>query len=278
MRRTRIAVCSWSLAPGNPEDLLQSLEQVDLTAVQLALTPVVQDPAWECAISVLRDRGITITSGMLEPVGEDYSTLESIARTGGIRDSECWEANRELAESVAVCAEAEGIALVTFHAGFLPHDTRDPERVILLDRLREVADLFSGHGVRLAFETGQESAATLVGALEDLACPHVGVNFDPANMILYGMGDPVDALRLLAPYVMQVHIKDARETEEPGTWGTEVPVGTGDVDWDALLTVVRTMSINPDLVVEREGGSQRQEDIRTAIALLGAHGFNGDAS
>ncbi|HIA27537.1 MAG TPA: hypothetical protein EYN79_05370, partial [Planctomycetes bacterium] len=88
-------------------------------------------------------------------------------------------------------------------------------------------------GVKLALETGQESAATLEGALEALGRSDVGVNFDPANMILYGMGNPVEALVRLAPRVAQIHIKDALASEVAGEWGSEVVVGTGEVDWQA---------------------------------------------
>jgi sugar phosphate isomerase/epimerase len=138
----------------------------------------------------------------------------------------------------------------------------------MVARLREVADLFAARGVRVAFETGQEAADTLLGALEEIAHPNVGVNFDPANMILYGMGDPVAALRALAAHVRQVHVKDAVSTDVPGTWGREVVAGTGAVDWKAFLAEVRRLPRAVDLVIEREAGPTREADIRAAAALV----------
>ena len=266
---TRLAACSWSLRTASPDELADALDRCGLRAVQLALVPCVEDAAaWGGAVERLRARGIETVSGMLATVGEDYSTLETIARTGGVRPDATWPATRALAERVAAFAGAHGVGLVTFHAGFIPHERGSTERRAMVARLREVADLFAARGVRVAFETGQEAADTLLGALEEIAHPNVGVNFDPANMILYGMGDPVAALRALAPHVRQVHVKDAVPTAVPGTWGREVVAGTGAVDWKAFLAEVRRLPRAVDLVIEREAGPTREADIRAAAALV----------
>ena len=266
---SRLAACSWSLRTASPDELADALERCGLRAVQLALVPCVEDAAaWGGAIERLRARGIETVSGMLATVGEDYSTLETIARTGGVRPDATWPATRALAERVAAFAGAHGVGLVTFHAGFIPHERGSTERRAMVARLREVANLFAARGVRVAFETGQEAADTLLGALEEIAHPNVGVNFDPANMILYGMGDPVAALRALAAHVRQVHVKDAVPTDVPGTWGREVVAGTGAVDWKAFLAEVRRLPRAVDLVIEREAGPTREADIRAAAALV----------
>jgi sugar phosphate isomerase/epimerase len=90
------------------------------------------------------------------------------------------------------------------------------------------------------------------------------VNFDPANMILYDKGDPIQALRTLGPWLKQCHIKDAVKTKVPGTWGEEVTVGTGQVDWRAFFRVLQERHFSGDLAIEREAGHQRVADIRTA--------------
>ena len=240
--------------------------------VQLALVPVVTRPeAWGAALQELPAAGIRIASGMLAMVGEDYTTLESIRRTGGVRPDGDWPANRALAADVARAAGEAGLELVTFHAGFLDERREAPARRVMIERLREVVDVFAGHGVGVALETGQETAGTLAGVLEELDRPAAGVNFDPANMILYGMGDPVEALRRLAPAVRQVHVKDALPADAPGTWGTEVPAGTGAVDWDAFFDAV--LSIDPPVVfvIEREAGEDPLGDIAAARDLIELH-------
>ena len=265
----RLGVCSWSLQPRNGADLLGSVTRLGLPKIQLALGPVVEDPeGFGDVMSGLRDAGVVIASGMLEAVGEDYSTLETIKATGGVRPDEHWPATLERGRRVARLAGAEGLSLVTLHAGFIPHDREDPARGVVLDRLRTLADVFGEQGVRVGLETGQETAATLLDALGELDHPNVGVNFDPANMILYGMGDPVDSLQLLADHVVQIHAKDATPTATPGTWGSEVPLGSGAVDWDRFLEVVATLDGSIDVVIEREAGDAREDDILAAKRRL----------
>lgn len=267
-----IGVCSWSLRPATPRDLIAALERLQLRTCQLALMSLVDRPeVWGGAITDLRAAGIDVVSGMLGMKDEDYSTLETIRRTGGVALDARWEENLERCRLAALLASEHGIPLVTCHAGFLPHDRHDPRRAVLLDRLRRVSETFAGHGVDLAFETGQETAETLLDALDDLHQPNVGVNFDPANMILYGMGDPVAAFRQLLPRVKQVHIKDALPTRTPGEWGSEVPAGHGAVDWPAFFAVARSAERPFHFIIEREAGETREADIAAAVELLRTH-------
>ena len=159
---------------------------------------------------------------------------------------------------------------MTFHAGFIPEDPADPERDVLVDRLHQVAQAFGDQGVSVAFETGQEHAETLIELLGELGerGVDVGVNFDPANMILYGSGDPIAAMRALTPWIRQVHMKDALPTKEPGTWGVEVPCGSGAVDWSAFFEIVRHDLPGCGLVIEREAGERRIADVVTARRLV----------
>jgi sugar phosphate isomerase/epimerase len=263
-----IAVCSWSLQAESPAQLVERVRATGASAVQLALTPLVEKPdVWGDCVAALTAADIEIVSGMLETVGEDYSTLETIRVTGGVVPDATWHATRARAVEVAKVAGRHGIRLVTFHAGFIPHEA-GAERDGLFARLREIAAIFRAEGSRIAFETGQESAETLAHALDALGDDSIGVNFDPANMILYGMGDPVAAVRALAPRIAQVHIKDALPTKTAGTWGSEVRVGTGAVDWKAFLAAIERVPATIRLAVEREAGDDRVGDIRAALTLL----------
>ena len=161
-----------------------------------------------------------------------------------------------------------GLKLVTFHAGFLPPDESHPIFAKMLQRLDVVADIFMVQNILLGLETGQETAPELAGLLHQLNHPNIGVNFDPANMILYDKGDPVKALHILAPWIRQVHIKDARRTKIPGTWGSEVTVGTGEVDWRAFFSTFKHVIFNVNLAIEREYGNNRIGDIRTAREVV----------
>jgi L-ribulose-5-phosphate 3-epimerase len=266
----RLGACSWSLKCESPVDLARALGEVGVSCVQLALEPL-RSGAWpiEETTTSLRRANIKIASGMIGTKGEDYSTLQSIRETGGVRSDAHWLWNLTMAEESAAIAKKIGVKLVTFHAGFLPERKGDSLRRKMLGRIAQIADRFAAQGVKLGLETGQETADTLLEVLKELAHPNVGVNFDPANMILYDMGDPVAALDTLAPHVVQVHIKDALLTENPGTWGSEVVVGTGDVDWPGFFDVVREHGLACNFMIEREAGESRVADMIAARTLVG---------
>jgi len=262
--RHRLAVCSWSLEPDGPAGLAEALHDLDLPRTQLALQPLLEDPRWRGGGTTLKAAGIELVSGMFGCVGEDYSTLQTIRDTGGIVPDAHWDANRDTATRVADLARSLGIPCVSFHAGFIPHEPHGATFNKIVGRIRTLADAYAQRGLGLLLETGQETAASLLGLLDAVARDNLGVNFDPANMILYGMGDPVESLAQLMPHVRQVHLKDALPADTPGVWGTEVPVGQGAVDWPAFLGVLQDAGYKGDLVIEREAGDNRAQDIATA--------------
>jgi len=267
--QNRLAVCSWSLQPSTPQDLIAKLQETGVRGVQLALDRLRDEPAvWGKSPELLQQAGISIVSGMFGCVGEDYSTLETIRLTGGIAPDLTWAQNWKNIQATADLAKNLGLKLVTFHAGFLPHEESDPNFAKLKQRLIQTAEVFQARGITLGLETGQETAGVLFDFLHQLARPNVGVNFDPANMILYGKGNPIEALRKLGPWVRQVHVKDARSTKAPGTWGAEVAAGTGEVDWPAFFATLRQVGFQGHLCIEREAGVQRVADIRAARELV----------
>jgi sugar phosphate isomerase/epimerase len=197
-------------------------------------------------------------------VGEDYSSLDAIRATGGIAPDQTWAANWKNIQTTLELARRLDLKVVTFHAGFLPHDEKDPNFTKLQRRLTEVADIFGAAGIVLGLETGQETAPVLLQLLQKLERANVGVNFDPANMLLYDKGDPIEAMCVLGPWIRQVHLKDALRTKTPGTWGEEVPLGAGQVDWIAFFSTLRKINFAGNVVIEREAGNQRVAEIRIA--------------
>ena len=266
---SRLAVCSWSLQPETPEALVAHLGKIGIPRVQLAIDPLRENPeVWGKTAELFASEGIETVSGMFGTIGEDYSSLDAIRETGGVVPDEHWDANWANIQTVAAIAGGLGLKIVTFHAGFLPHQESDPGFAKLLDRISQIADVFDANGIALGFETGQETADTLRLFLEILDRPSVGVNFDPANMLLYDKGDPIDALETLAPFLKQCHIKDATQTKEPGTWGAEVTVGTGEVDWAAFFATLAKLGYEGDCCIEREADDQRVADIKTAREFI----------
>jgi sugar phosphate isomerase/epimerase len=117
-------------------------------------------------------------------------------------------------------------------------------------------------------ETGQETPETLAAFLRKLGHKNVGVNLDPANIILYDKGNPVAAIKTLGPWLKQCHIKDAVRTKVAGQWGQEVVLGTGQVDWKAFFAALQAVNFTGNLCIEREAGNQRVADVRTAREYL----------
>jgi len=165
---------------------------------------------------------------------------------------------------------ALGMRHVTSHAGFLP-EAGAPNYGAVLDRLGQAADAFHAAGLTVGLETGQESAAVLMHILKDLGRDWVTVNYDPANFILYASDDPVRAARVLGPRVSIAHMKDGLPSAKPGElWGEEVPLGTGKVDFSAVLAALEAGGFTGALIIEREAGTNRLGDIAAAKRYLEA--------
>jgi L-ribulose-5-phosphate 3-epimerase len=156
-----------------------------------------------------------------------------------------------------------------FHAGFIP-EAGDPARKPMLDTLARVGDMARSFGVTVAFETGQESADLLRLTLDELQCPNIKVNFDPANMLLYDMGDPLRAVEILGPDIRSVHVKDGRRPTMGGTWGEELPLGRGDVRIGKFIETLKKVGYTGPLCIERGTGKkeERLADVAEGIRLL----------
>jgi sugar phosphate isomerase/epimerase len=154
------------------------------------------------------------------------------------------------------------------HVGFVQPKNRSAYHVIV-QRVREVADLLHDYGCELLMETGQERAVDLVNFIGDLNRSNVGVNFDPANMVLYGAGDPIGAIGIIGKHIKHVHVKDAIASDSPRqTWGREVPFGRGQVEAGAFVRGLNEVGYKGPLVIEREGGNARVADVAAAVEVL----------
>ena len=264
----KIGVCSWSLRPESADDISRDLKTIGLSKVQLALNPHRGSLGGiELAESLERDN-IEIVSGMFGTIGEDYSSLDAIKETGGVALDDNWQENYKLAAEVAQLANKLELTTVSFHAGFIPERNDAEQYEKISSRVTQIAHLFADKNIDLILETGQETASDLVEFLEYIDLPNLGVNFDPANMILYAKGEPVEALKILMPYVKQVHIKDAILTETPGQWGTEVVVGTGQVNWKEFFSVLADANFQGSMLFEREAGDARVEEIKAGYEFV----------
>ena len=161
------------------------------------------------------------------------------------------------------------IPAVQTHCGFIPENPNDPMYQETVNALREVVGYCKHNNQNFRYETGQETPITLVRAMQDVGMDNQGVNFDLANLILYGKANPVDAIELLGPYVQGIHAKDGLWPTNPKELGEEVPIGKGKVDFPRIIARLKELDYRGAVTIEREiSGPQQMEDVRASKIYL----------
>ncbi len=204
--------------------------------------------------------------------GESYADIETVRKTVGFVPPDTRKVREDRTMKLVNLAAALKIRGVATHIGCLPEDNQDPDYLAVLGMVRRIADTAARHGITFALETGQETADALLDFLFEVDRENVGVNFDPANMILYGTGDPVEALETVGQHVLTVHCKDGifPSAASPGALGIEKPIGSGIVNFRAFLAMLRKIGYERPLFIERETEDPvaRLRDIATGKAFL----------
>ena len=228
--------------------------------------------AAEAFLARLDSVGVTTTAVFGGFAGESYADIPTVARTVGLVPPETRRQRTQEMLEIADFAKLLGVDVVALHLGFVPHDTADPLYREVIDITRQVCDHCAENGQALHLETGQEPADDLVRFIGDVQRDNLFVNFDPANMILYGSGEPLPALERVGQYVRSVHCKDALWADKPGeSWGQEVELGAGQVDIEQYLRTLDRLGYVGPLTIEREipqEAARQKEEIGHAVALL----------
>ncbi|MGE3314335.1 MAG: sugar phosphate isomerase/epimerase family protein [Planctomycetaceae bacterium] len=218
--------------------------------------------------------GITVTAVFGGFEGESYADIATTARTVGLVPRDTRAARAKEMKEIADFAKLLGCEVVALHIGFVPAKTDDGNYDDLINVTRDLLDHLKANNQRLHLETGQESADHLLDFLGDVNRDNIFINFDPANMILYGTGDPIEALKKVGHLVKSIHCKDAKwaANGSRGTdWGSEVPLGEGDVGMETYLRTLKSLGYTGPLTIEREIPHDRDKqkaDIGHAVSLL----------
>jgi sugar phosphate isomerase/epimerase len=220
----------------------------------------------------LKELGIRITVVFGGFEGESYADIPTVSQTVGLVPPATRAARLKEMQEISDFARLLGVDAVGLHIGFVPHDAADPLHGQVVAVTRQLCDHCQANGQNLHLETGQEAADTLLQFLAEVGRDNLFVNFDPANMILYGSGEPIEALRKVGRYVRSVHCKDAKWAARPGQeWGAEVPLGDGDVGMETFLRTLNDLGYAGPLTIEREipqEPSRQKEEIGRGIRLL----------
>ncbi len=223
-------------------------------------------------LAKLKTMGIRITAVFGGFEGESYADIPTTARTVGLVPPETRAARTAELKQISDFARMLGVDVVGLHVGFVPHDTTSTEYQEVVDVTRGVCDHCQGNGQSLHMETGQESADNLLSFIGNVGRDNLLINFDPANMILYGNGNPIESLQKVGQYVRSIHCKDAKWAANPGDeWGQEVALGEGDVGMETYLRTLGEIGYTGPLTIEREipqDPLRQKAEIGRAVDLL----------
>jgi sugar phosphate isomerase/epimerase len=204
--------------------------------------------------------------------GEDYADIPTVQRTVGWipRATRAEREARTLA--ISDMAAELGVPGIALHVGMVPEDNRDADYIAVREMVRRVCDHAGKHGQTFALETGQEKADTLLDFFIEVNRENLRINFDPANMILYGSGDPIAAVDVLQAHIVTVHCKDGDWPPKgvPGALGSERPLGQGAVGMDRFIAKLKQIRYTGPLCIEREvhDKAERARDVHSGVALL----------
>ncbi len=220
----------------------------------------------------IADLGITVTAVFGGFEGESYADIPTVEKTVGLVPPATRQARLAEMKEISDFAAVLGCNVIALHLGFVSEDSESDSYQATLEVTRELCDYAQQNGQNLHLETGQETADNLIQFIADSHRQNLFVNFDPANMILYGTGEPIEALEKIGGRVRSVHCKDAKWATAPGKeWGQEVPLGEGDVGMKRYLSTLKSIGYDGPLTIERELSQEperQQAEIKHAYDLL----------
>ncbi|MHB9126499.1 MAG: sugar phosphate isomerase/epimerase family protein [Armatimonadota bacterium] len=163
-----------------------------------------------------------------------------------------------------------GAPAIITHCGFIPENLTDPEYPGVVDAIAEVAGYCNDRGLGFWFETGQETPVVILRTIERIGLPNMGINLDPANLLMYGKGNPIDALAVFGKYVKNIHAKDGMTPTNGKELGAEVPVGEGMVRYPEFMAKLKEIVFDGEFIIEREiaEGAEQNRDILMTVERL----------
>jgi sugar phosphate isomerase/epimerase len=257
--------------PEGPEEALRKVHEFGLPTCQIVSwqQEYFTDEIAERLVAASQEYGVTVTTiwtGYPGPRVWDF--IEGPTTIGLVPEKYRTERVAAL-KAGADFAVKVGVSSITTHVGFIPESPSNPLYAGVLKALDEVVGYCKGLNLDFCFETGQETPTTLLRVIEDLGYDNMGVNLDPANLLVYGRANPVDALDIIGSYIKGVHAKDGEYPTDGRKLGVEKPIGSGRVNFPVLIPKLKSLGYTGALTIEREiSGPQQIEDIKLAIKVL----------
>lgn len=268
-----LGVIFWASSSKPAVEQIRHLKSLGIRCAQMGIAGDFnvegQIPEWRNACESEYFTLLTVTAAY---IGEDYADIPTVERTVGFIPP-ATRAERE-ARTMELVDFGAALGIPTFmcHIGFVPEDTAHENYKPVQEMVQRVCDRCASYEMTFHLETGQEPAHTLLHFLHDTGRANLKINFDPANMILYGTGDPIEAMEVLKDHIRTVHCKDGDwpDKAKPGSLGSERPLGSGSVGIPRFVAKLKEIGYTGPLVIEREGTSPEQwsSDVTAAMALL----------
>jgi len=176
---------------------------------------------------------------------------------------------KELIAAAGICKKLDIKNIIT-HCGYIPENPHSETYREIVSALRYVCEVYKRDGMYFCFETGQETPVTLLRVIDDIGTGNLGINLDPANLLMYGKANPVDALDMIGKYVRCVHAKDGEYPVDGRNLGAEKPIGQGRVNFPALIAKLQEYNFDGPIIIEREipEGPEHEKDILNAKVFL----------
>ena len=272
MNDTRFGICSWSI---DRHDVLRAIAiagrdlQSPVIQIGFFTASTLRDADATAIRHAAAEANIEIVANFIAFEGEDYSSIATITQTGGFMPDEPFQERLALTEEAAALTSNLDCNRLATHIGTVPEDESSADYAKLVGRVREAADRVAARGVRLLIETGRESAAKFLAFMEKVDRTNVGINFDPANFVMFGTDDPARAVAKLLPAVEAVHLKDATISKKPGEeYGRYATLGLGDASIPRVVNKLRLAGYDGPLLIERGGGTGEIGELRAAADFL----------
>ncbi len=251
---------------------MQKIKSMQLDTCQLSIwdTAVYTKENAEKVLAASKETGIqvsTVWAGWSKPA--EWDLINGPLTLGLVPAAYRYSRSREVLAAIPF-ANHIGVKQIATHVGFMPENPHDPDYMGTICILRHICACMKEKGITFLFETGQETPVTLLRAIEDIGADNVGINFDTANLVLYGKANPVDALRVFGKYVRDLHIKDGLYPTDGRHLGQEVAAGEGIANFPMIVKMLKDLGYNGSFTIEREidGDQQTQDIIRARDMLL----------
>lgn len=272
MNTSQLGLCSWSIDRHNViRGITAADKEFGVPNVQIGFfsSEALRETDADAIRSAAEAAGVTLCGVFVAFEGEDYSSIERIAVTGGLLPNDACETRLALIRRAASLAAKLSCPSIGIHAATIPSDTSSSVYMKLVERVRQAADIAQESGLRLVLETGREPAHVLGEFVTSLDRTNVTIGLDVGNFVIYGTDDPVRSVKTLAKHIDLVHIKDAFQSNAPGVeFGKRAPVGEGDARIARVLSKLRVGGYTGPILLEASASANSQSEIRAALDYL----------